>query len=134
LSVEWHQVRIPPLPAWDTLIMQTAHSEPGLVWQRQRDVMPGYAFGLEDTLMLRRLTSPPGMFKTGLRGLDATSLVWFDESIQRKADDPNDEAFTLPPARYALAGPAPYRVVYGEQCLSRSLCLSWQTWPVSSAR
>ena len=133
LTTEWRRVHLPPrpaLPAWSALV---AHNTT-LNWSRQRDVMPGYHYGIEDSLTLAPISAPS---RSALSGLAAESLQWFEEttvlpaqslSIWREAPAHLD----LPPARYALDPRQPDVVVYGEQCLARELCFSWQRWPADS--
>ncbi len=125
LSTEWRSVMLPALPSWSEL----SRSEIPTHWVRTRDVMPGYHFGIRDTLVLQRLPVPP---KSNLRELNAGALVWFEE---RGGNE--DDAFiqVLPPARYAVEMQGEKGiVVYGEQCLAPELCFSWQYWPPATSR
>jgi len=111
LTTEWREVSLPALPPWGELARNTAPFR----WERVRDVMPGYRYGVRDALTLSAVTLPP---RSELIGLAPESLAWFEE---RGGD--------LPPARYAVEfrdGAA--TVVYGEQCLADKLCFSWQRW------
>lgn len=116
LTEEWRATRLPPLPAWPDLVSR----DTPLTWTRGRDAMPGYRYGLRDTLHLRRIAAPS---RSALAGLPAATLTWFEETTV---------AGTLPPARYALDPSSPVTVVYGEQCLNETLCLSWQRWPAGA--
>lgn len=113
---EWRLVALPPFPAWADL---ADRSEP-LRWERYRDVMPGYRFGIRDRLMLRPIPAPD---KSSLVGVDARSLRWFEERTEA------DSAEQLPAARYAVRGET---VVYAEQCVSPRRCFKWQRWPAGS--
>lgn len=115
LTEEWRAVRMPALPSWRELL---AASEP-LTWTRGRDAMPGYRFGIHETLTLRA-SDPPA--RSALRTRDAATLKWFEEQSLNA---------TLPAARYAIDPNAPDTVIYGEQCLSRGLCLAWERWSVA---
>lgn len=109
---EWHNVAIPVIPAWSEI----ARSDAAVKWVRKRDVMPGYRFGVQDSLELRRIDPPP---RHALAGLDAGKLTWFEERLD-----------SLPPARYAVEITAAREtVIYGEQCISRKVCFTWQRWP-----
>ncbi len=130
LTTEWRSVSLPELPSWSAV----ARAAQPVRWTRLRDVMPGYSFGVRDTLVLR-VTSPPK--KSQLQGLDAQSLTWFEEQIdpERLAGylaTPGGSLATdnaLPPARYAVDfRDAKETVVYGEQCLAPKLCFTWQRW------
>ena len=116
LKTEWRNVVVPDLPAWEKLA-NGPHS-----WVRTRDVMPGYSFGVRDSLSLSVIPPPE---KSALQELDPKELTWFEE---RLADNALSKG--LPPARYAvdLAGGQGV-VVYGEQCLAPQMCFSWQRWP-----
>lgn len=119
---EWRVVSLPELPQWAVLVDR----EVPLRWVRQRDVMPGYRFGVEDALVLQKVAPPQA---SALKGLAPGALVWFEERFVH-AESPE----ALPVARYAVqrdGGTA--RVVYGEQCVSLTVCFSWQRWPVDGA-
>ena len=117
---EWRGVRLPNLPAWSKI---AAASEP-LRWERTRDLMPGYRFGIRDELVLRSIPPPA---KSALRQVDPHTLTWFEER-----SDSNPAALqgaALPPARYAVSlSQGSETVVYAEQCLAPDLCLTWQSW------
>ena len=119
LTTEWRNVVLPELPAWPKL----AGSVEPFQWSRTRDVMPGYRYGLRDTLSLNAI---PPLEKSALRGLDPKDLTWFEERFA----DGGLSRTALPVARYAvdLAGGQGI-VVYGEQCLSPQTCFTWQRWP-----
>lgn len=111
-DVEWRQVRLSTMPAWP------ADSTAASTYTRIRDVMPGYRFGIVDELSIRAINTPS---QSNLVTLAAQSLRWYEE---HEAKD------KLPPARFALSNThGQDTVVYGEQCISRALCLSWQQWP-----
>ena len=120
LTTEWRNVVLPDFPGWSAL----ANSGAPLRWSRTRDVMPGYRYGLRDSLALSVVPPPP---KSALQGLDPKELTWFEE---RLADEALPKT-ALPAARYAvqLAGNEAV-VVYGEQCLAPQTCFTWQRWPV----
>ena len=120
LTTEWRNVVLPDLPGWSAL----ANGGAPLRWSRTRDVMPGYRYGLRDSLALQIIPPPPA---SALQGLDPKELTWFEE---RLADEALPKT-ALPAARYAvqLTGTEAI-VVYGEQCLAPQTCFSWQRWPV----
>jgi hypothetical protein len=119
LTYEWRNVVLPELPEWSKL---AGNVEP-FRWSRTRDVMPGYRYGLRDTLWLSAI---PPLENSALKELDPKDLTWFEE---RFADDGLSKA-ALPVARYAVqvAG-GQGLVVYGEQCLAPPTCFTWQRWP-----
>ena len=114
---EWRNVVLPEFPSWSVL----AKSDLPFSWMRMRDVMPGYRYGIEDHLVLRRIAAPGN---SQLAGIAPEKLVWFEEDDISSAD-------ALPPARYAY-DPAKRKIVYGETCLAPTFCFSWQRWPEGS--
>lgn len=120
MLTEWRNVRMPALPAWSALVREQAPRR----WERTRDVMPGYRYGVREVMALGAAPVPE---RNALRDLDARTLAWFEERVE---EPPPGEA-ALPPARYAvrIAGGREI-VVYGEQCLAQDLCFTWQRWPV----
>lgn len=123
---EWRQVRLSGMAAWPAGSASTAFT-------RIRDTMPGYRFNVTDQMTMRQ-TQPPS--KSNLLTLKPDDLRWY-EAVDREG--------RLPPTRIALApgtadnagataGGAFTTPVYGEQCLSPSLCISWQQWPPAAAR
>jgi hypothetical protein len=116
---EWRNVVLPELPGWEKLAGGAAPFQ----WSRVRDVMPGYQYGVRDSLSLSVVTPPE---KSALQALDPKELAWFEERV---IDDGLRKA-ALPAARYAVqlsGGQA--LVVYGEQCLAPQMCFTWQRWP-----
>lgn len=117
LSTDWRAVRFSALPAW------SADAAAG-TYVRERDMMPGYRFGIRDEVV-RVPIAPPQ--QAALAGTPAASLRWYEErSTSRPA------SASLPPARFgvSVSGGAP-RVVYSEQCLSNDLCMSFEQWTPS---
>lgn len=116
LLPEWRSVQLPRFPSWSAL---AARGEP-FVWERVRDVMPGYRFGVRDKLVLYPVSAPAS---SRLVGMDPHSLMWFEERTQPGSSE------KLPPSRYAIKADT---VVYGEQCVSPRNCIQWQRWPAGS--
>ena len=115
LETDWRAVRNFSLPAWKDLLGRQA-----LVYRRERDEMPGYRFGIAESVSLYPVRAPSN---ARLVGLPVAGLRWYEEAVLGQPEG-------LPSARYALlAREGELRVVYGEQCLSQNLCLAWQTWP-----
>jgi hypothetical protein len=116
---EWRNVRFPSLPTWGEL----AQSSQPLSWSRIRDVMPGYRYDVADDLVLQHIPAPKD---SQMKHVDPNSLIWFQESMVRTSDRE-----LLPVSRYAVViSKNSEQVVYGEQCVSKELCFSWQQWPV----
>jgi hypothetical protein len=117
LTTEWRRVAFLDTPKW-----AVAADGKATEWTRIRDEMPGYRYGVEDRVSIRKI-APPN--KTSLLDLSPESLTWFEETvIQGKTTGDH-----LPVARYAVSFAGNREtVVYGEQCLSTHLCLAWQQW------
>lgn len=129
LATEWRAVVQPELPGWAALVKSNAP----LKWSRVRDVMPGYRFGVHDDLVIRSIPAPND---SQLKGIAAGSLKWFEERADViQSDVAVRPADNLPVARYAVdVRAATAVVVYGEQCVSGTLCFSWQRWPVRAGQ
>ncbi len=119
LSTDWREVRLLHLPDW-----HSARSHP-LRYERVRDEMPGYRFGIEETLELRAIPTPG---KNSLSGNLNGTVYWFEESVI----DGLGHRPPLPPSRFAVSiAEGKETVVYSEQCLSATACLTLQPWSVS---
>lgn len=117
LETNWRTVKNFSLPSWKDMLDRQA-----VVYPRERDEMPGYRFGIADSVALYPVRAPSN---AKLVGLPAQGLQWYEEAVRGQPDG-------LPSARFALqVKDGEPRVIYGEQCLSQKLCLSWQTWPVT---
>lgn len=104
----WLNVSFLNLPRWDAVANQA-------VFDRVRDVSPGYRYGIREKMLLRAISPPDD---SQLKVVSPSSLAWFEESVQGS---------DARPARYAVNNE--HRVVYAEQCLSSDYCFSWQRWP-----
>ena len=115
MGTDWRSVSFKELPRWNEIGEQA-------VFERQRDVSPGYRFGVREKMRIRRIAAPAD---SNLKLLSVSSLAWFEE----QALDGD-----LPPTRYGvdMSGAKP-QVVYAEQCLSDIECFSWQRWPPRKA-
>lgn len=113
--IDWLSVRYQDLPDWKEL-----KASKGATFTRIRDQMPGYKFGIEDRIVIRKVVAPVNAL---MKGIDASSLLWFEETVQGSPAN-------LPSARYALKDiNGKLSVVYGEQCFDFTQCMAWQTWP-----
>lgn len=123
LSTDWRAVRFSrPPPDWQTL----AKHGP-LRYTRSRDEMPGYRFGLRDTLIATVIAAPTHSL---IRDIAPASLHWIEETCL-----PSDSRELLPPSRFAFQNmDGRETVVYSEQCLSPTLCLALQRWPVAGGK
>jgi hypothetical protein len=121
LPAEWRNVKLLNPPPWQNI------GRTPITWKRLRDVMPGYRYGVEDELSIQRIEPPR---RSALQRMDPAALVWFEERQSSKVRD-----MELPPARYGVnldGGKA--EVVYGEQCISKDLCFTWQLWPLTGQK
>lgn len=109
-GVDWLSVSYAHLPDWNAIGDQA-------VFERRRDVNPGYRYGIIEKMLIRRIPAPKD---SHLLRMPASSLSWFEETVVG--------ADSLP-SRYAVNEKG--KVIYAEQCLSREFCLSWQDWPYS---
>ena len=109
-GVDWISVSYVHLPDWSAI-----HDR--AYFERRRDVSPGYRYGINEKMLIRRISAPKD---SNLLRVSPSSLSWFEETVVG-ADSR--------PSRYAVNEKG--RVVYGEQCLSSDFCLSWQDWPYS---
>ena len=133
-SPEWREVVTRGAPSWLELVRRN-HS---LAWTRVRDVMPGYHSGIVDNLVTNIVRTARG---TSLVGVDPGELIWFEDvriaesgmSAKSLISANFDNEIALPPARYGVSTAGGIAtVVYGEQCLSQTLCFTWQRWPNAS--
>ncbi|MDP9902198.1 YjbF family lipoprotein [Variovorax ginsengisoli] len=124
LPANWLAVRhAQPMPPATTL--PTANQP--ITYARERDVMPGYRFGVRDQVTRVAVPAPaPG--DTRLAGVPPSSLRWYEErSTSTRADG------ALPASRFAVStGPGAPVVVYSEQCVTPDICLSFERWTPAS--
>ncbi len=114
LETDWRAVRNASLPTWKDMI-----ARPAVTYRRERDEMPGYRFGIAETVSLYPVPAPSN---AKLVGLTVEGLRWYEEAVLGQPDG-------LPSARFALlANDGNPLVIYAEQCLSQNLCLAWQIW------
>lgn len=107
LSVNWTNVRLEPKPDG---------------YQRTRDVMPGYQFGLTETIKVVFLPEPPSEIRpvAGLTTQKIKSLRWF-------AEVPTPTSIIgRSIIGYETAPDGRERPVVGYQCLDNDLCLQWE--------
>lgn len=115
-ETDWLAVSFAGRPAWDEVRGPVS-------FLRTRDVQPGYRLGLRETLTLRPIPVP---VDSRLQQIPAEALAWFEEVVTQGAE-------RLPPSRYGVHfSPSGARVIYGEHCLSATLCFSWQRWSATT--
>lgn len=125
LTTDWRRVSYPIAPpAW------TAIPVDGLQFTRVRDESPGYRNAIAQTVQLKPWAGLPSIPLAATLPTDvARSYDWYQE-VQTGSPER-----ALPPSWFAVD----YRdgkrtVIYSEQCLSVSLCLKLQLWPVEKAK
>ena len=129
LAIDWREVSFSqPPPNWQALSKLGSLS---YTYTRSRDEMPGYRFGLRDNVTARVIAPPKD---TLIQKLAPDSLRWTEETSAPANAATNVANLPLPPARFAFSasneGGAP---VYSEQCLTPTLCLALQRWPVAES-
>lgn len=121
LETDWRAVRFSPSPApWDDTGSQTR------VFERIRDEMPGYRFGLSERIESRYWPGGPPPGASAMLGpAGQVGLRWFRESAVGAAEGSD------PPSWYAWGNHGGRAtVVYSEQCLAPAFCLRLTRWPV----
>jgi hypothetical protein len=118
LAQDWRNLRFPVAPpSWTAVQGKSAY-------KRLRDEMPGYRYGLLETIALTLADAPPPANVIAFVSPDqANRLVWYRESVDSGTSAP------LPDAWFALLPTDRSRVVYSYQCLAPNLCLHLQAWP-----
>lgn len=115
LPVEWRRVTFSQTPpAW--------HAVPpeGARFTSLRDEQPGYRLGLVEQVLLTPLSKSPLLPNPAF-----AKAAWFQESYSDAHGGSRPEAwFAL--GRYGDQN----AIVYSRQCLSASVCLSLQRWPL----
>ena len=121
LELDWRNVSYTTLPEWSDLNSLNPNTTP-IEFIRTHDQMPAYKFGISNVVQIYGVNAPSN---SNLVALPANQLKWVEEKVKGASHG-------LPSARYGLSTKDGQTVVvYGEQCFSRDLCFSWQTWPVA---
>ena len=127
IITDWRAVEVATLPSWRDLARNRGAAGP-FKYQRTRDVMPDYAYGLRETVVVQPVAPPR---QSALQGVDPDALRWFQESSMPE----RDTVAALPPALFAVEfADGQEKVVYSEQCLSDRLCLTLQAWPAAEKK
>lgn len=95
-------------PAWAE-VLQSPREWP---WQRQLDIMPGYRYGVVETVTSSRVQVPKHL-PEGV----TSQAQWVAETISSKGHDGQEWWYLQ---KFAVLND---RVVYSEQCVDKSLCL-----------
>lgn len=119
LALDWRAARVTPPTDWQRIPAE------GLAYARELDQMPGYRYGVRQSLLLRPIATPADVPLLRAR---AAELSWFEETPVGAS------AGALPPVRFGVdLRQTPPRVRYSEQCLSASRCYSFEPLPVTGA-
>ena len=116
LLLDWRDVRYQNLPTW----LEASTSTQQQVFVRVRDQMPQYRFGITEKIAIYPIAAPKD---AKLAGISAAQLRWVEEKVVAVPQG-------LASARFGLHTHAGVtQVIYGEQCLTESMCIAWQKWP-----
>lgn len=104
---EW-RAQISSAPAWEDVLQSSRE----WLWQRRLDIMPGYRYGVVESVVLNRMQAP----KRLPEGV-TSQAQWVVETVNSKGHDGLEWWYLQ---KFALLND---RVVYSEQCLDKTLCL-----------
>lgn len=133
LGIDWQNVRLSHAPAFSDLLgslnSSTQNHMSNRSYVRLRDEMPGYHFGIRETVNITPLSQMPGNIPSKMRDLlKNKNLVWFAENV----DPETSNSTASRPAIYGVspkgAGANEGEVVFGQQCLAPDYCISWMPW------
>jgi hypothetical protein len=101
----------------------------GFSYERQRDAMPGYRYGIREQIIVQTWpTLPPMELSDSLPTEKAASYHWYRESALPQMGQGSP---ALPDAWFAWGKHRGVtQIVYSEQCLSPDFCLKLQRWPL----
>ena len=116
LPVEWRRVAYPQTPPdWQSVLPEGAR------FSTVRDEQPGYRLGLVEQVVLTPLPGTPLV----LPNQTYATAAWFQESYT------GANGQIRPAAWFAFGNYGGQKtIVYSRQCLSASLCLNLQRWPL----
>lgn len=120
LELDWRRVVMEPAaPDW------AAVAAPGQRYRRWRDEMPGYRQSILSEIAVAPWPGLPDVaLASSLPSDRARRYRWFRE------DDTSGSQAALPAAWFAVGSyDRQVSVVYSQQCLSTTFCLSLQRWP-----
>jgi hypothetical protein len=100
------------VPSWQSI----ADSSQYIVWSRQRDVMPGYRYGLVEYVISQKVT-PSAKERDLIKNENA---IWVEEEIKSKNTDGKAWIYG---DLFAIVND---QVIYSQQCVSAALCFTLQ--------
>ena len=121
LLVDWRAVHFKSSPpAWTQVAPRS------VLYERLRDQMPGYRYGVLDRMEIKPWQGVPAIALPSVVGVErARSWDWFREATLDSSGP------ALPPAWFAWGKHrGEPNVVYSEQCLAAEFCLKLLRWPV----
>jgi len=128
-AVEWRAVRQAGRPDWERLVRRGNTQR----WQRQRDEMPGYRFGLSDEIETRRITQtelPAELTSVHERLLAShRELRWVSDQVS--TTDPEGQRVAWAQWFAVAERAGRWQVVWSRQCLRPDWCLELR--PIGSS-
>jgi hypothetical protein len=120
---DWSAMHFAPRPpAWSDVTVS------GVTYERQRDAMPGYHYGIREHISLQAWPGlPPLELAATLPASIAVGYQWYRESARPLEGQIETK---LPDAWYGWGRHRGVnQIVYSEQCLAADFCLKLQRWP-----
>ena len=130
LEVNWTEVQFDQAPSLtdlatlDRLIARSPKSS--VRFQRSRSVMPSYRANIQETVELRLLDGAPSHAPKAVKNA-TTPLRWIEERVVMETRVENN--FLAPLRAVYAVDPIQGQVVYANQCVTQSVCVSWLSWP-----
>jgi hypothetical protein len=123
--LEWRSIRQAGRPDWERVLRRNGPQR----WQRQRDEMPGYRFGLNDEVETRRIGPdelPPELAPVHerLQASHRGELRWVSDQISSTAPEGRRIALTQWFAVVERAGR--WQVAWSRQCLRPDWCVEFR--------
>jgi hypothetical protein len=125
LPVDWRETRFDGIPSWRSLSGAVAAAS----FVRERDVMPGYRYGIRERLQLTRAVPTQ---ESRLENLAPEGAEWFEERVLGL-----DSGLPVMPSNwYAVVKGADGagQVVAGTHCMSPEYCWVWRRLSVPVAQ
>ena len=115
-QVQWKNIEYVKTPIWDRL-------DPNITFMQNGTVVSDVSKTFSKSLYTQKIEIPK---QTRLLGKDPQKLIWYGDF---------DVHANFPTAVYALSSTRDgLKPVYGEQCLSKEFCITWQYWDEETAK